>query len=70
MLSDQEKQELLEMAASPVLREEFRTLRRNSDDFARRVTVDELVKWLTAMSRFLPKPAEARRFVEYKNVKI
>jgi len=69
MLSEQEKLELREMAQSASLREEFRALRRYSQQLERRITVDELMRWLTAMSRVLPKPAELRRFVEYKNVK-
>ena len=69
MLSEREKTELREMAASETLREEFRALRRSSQQLERRVTVDELIRWLTAMARVLPKPAMPRRFIEYKNVK-
>ncbi len=70
MLSNEEKKELLEMARSATLREEFRTLRRTSEALSRRVSVDDLIHWLTAMSRFLPKPANPRPFVADKNVKI
>jgi len=69
MLSEQEKLELREMAKSATLREEFRALSRYSQQLERRITVDEFMCWLTAMSRVLPTPAEPRRFVEYKNVK-
>jgi len=69
MLSEQEKLELREMAGSAALRDEFRTLRRNSQQLERRLTIDELMSWLSAMARLLPKPTEPRRFVEYKNVK-
>jgi hypothetical protein len=69
MLSEHDKIELREMAASAALREEFRTLRRNSQQLERRMTVDELMRWLSAMAWVLPKPAKPRRFVEYKNVK-
>ncbi len=69
MLSEQEKLELREMAQSATLREEFRALRRYSQQLERRITVDELMSWLSAMARVLPKPAKPRRFVEYKNVK-
>ena len=69
MLSEQEKLELREMAGSALLRDEFRTLRRNSQQLERRITVDELMSWLSAMMRVLPKSTEPRRFVEYKNVK-
>lgn len=69
MLSEHEKLELREMAQSATLREEFRTLRRHSQQLERRITVDELIRWLSAMARVLPKPAKPRRFVEYTNVK-
>jgi hypothetical protein len=69
MLSDQEKLELREMAQSATMREEFRMLRRNLQQLERRITVDELVRWLSAMARVLPHPAKPRRLVEYKNVK-
>jgi len=70
VLSEEEKQELKEMAASATLREEFRTLRKNSQAIERRVSVDELVHWLTTMARICPKPAEPRPFVRYTNVKL
>jgi len=70
MLSEEEKQELKEMAASSTLREEFRTLRFNSRDMESRVTVDALVQWLTAVSRICPNPVQPRPFVRYLNVKI
>ena len=70
MLSEREKLELREMAASETLREEFRALRRYSQQLEERVSVDEFIRWLTAMMRVLPKPAKARRFVEYKNAKL
>jgi hypothetical protein len=69
MLSEQEKLELLEMARSTSLREEFRTLRRGSQQLERRMTVDEFMRWLSAMARVLPPPDKPRQFVEYKNVK-
>ena len=69
MLSEREKLELREMAASETLREEFRALRRYSRQLERRVSVDEFIRWLTAMARAFPKSSKARRFVEYKNVK-
>jgi hypothetical protein len=51
VLSDEEKRELREMAASEKLREEFRTLQRNSRMMEGRVSVDELVHWLMVMNR-------------------
>ena len=70
MLSEEEKRELREMAASESLRREFRTLRRNSQAIERRISVDELAHWLTVMARAFPCAPKARRFVEYTNVKI
>jgi hypothetical protein len=69
MLSEQEKLELREMAQSAALREEFRALRRYSQQLERRMSIDEFIRWLSAMARVLPKPTTPRRFVEYKNVK-
>ncbi|HEX9662636.1 MAG TPA: hypothetical protein VGB27_10160, partial [Candidatus Binatia bacterium] len=51
VLSDEEKRELREMAASEKLREEFRMLRKNSRAIEGRVSVDELAHWLTVMNR-------------------
>jgi len=69
MLSEKEKGELREMAASETLREEFRQLRRHSQQLERRVSVDELIRWLTAMARVVAKPSKPRRLVDYKNMK-
>lgn len=69
MLSEREKQELREMAASESLREEFRTMRRNSEAIEQTLTVDELAHWLTVMARVCPGEQKPQRFV-YTNVKI
>ena len=69
MLSEREKQELREMAASESLREEFRTMRRNSEAIEQTLTVDELAHWLTVMARVCPAEQKPQRFV-YTNVKI
>jgi hypothetical protein len=70
MLSKEEKQELLEMAASTTLREEFRTLRRNSRTREGDISADDLMRWLTAMAEICPKPATPRPFVHYTHAKI
>ena len=70
MLSEEEKREMKEMAASATLREEFRTLRKNSQALERRVSVDELVRWLTAMARIYPNPLRPRPFMRDSNMKI
>ena len=57
------------MAGSTALREEFRIVRRNSQRLEQRLTVDQLLAWLSAMARLLPTPKEPRRFIEYKNVR-
>lgn len=61
MLSEQEKQELREMAASQRLREDFRTMRRNSDAIGRRLSVEELARWLTSINRICPIDPKTRR---------
>ena len=63
MISEEEKKELREMAASETIREEFRTMRRNSEAVERTITVDELAHWLTVMARECPGAAKARRFI-------
>ena len=70
MLSEEEKRELREMAASDSLRRDFRTMRRNSQATERRISVDELAHWLTALARVCPGVTKARRIVQYTNVKI
>jgi hypothetical protein len=70
MLTEEEKAELREMAASMTLREEFQTLRRNSRTREINISVDDLMQWLTAMARISPKPAKARPFVHYTHAKI
>jgi hypothetical protein len=70
VLTEAEKQELREMAASVTLREEFQTLRRNSRTVEREISVDDLMLWLTAMSRISPKPATPRPCVHYTHAKI
>ena len=69
MLSEREKQELREMAASESLREEFRAMRRNSEAIARTLTVDELAHWLTVMARVCPGEQKPQPFV-YTDVRI
>jgi hypothetical protein len=69
VLSDEEKRELREMAASVQLREEFRTLRRNSRTTEGRISVDELAHWLTGMARVCPGDQKPRRMIPYSNVK-
>jgi hypothetical protein len=70
MLTEDEKREMREMAASASLKEDFRTMRRNSRAIEARISVDELIQWLTAMARTCPAPAKRRAVVEYTTVKL
>lgn len=70
MLTEKEKREMREMVESASLREEFRTMRRNSRAIEKRIGLDEVVRWLTAMMRICPGGAKRRPFVRYTNVKI
>jgi hypothetical protein len=70
VLSEKEKQELREMAASDSLREEFRTIRRNSEAIARKITVDELAHWLTVMARLFPVAPKAKQAEHYVTMKL
>jgi len=69
VLSEEEKQELREMAASASVRDEFRLLQRLSREH-QRVDVDRLLHFLTVMSRLNPKPAPPRKFIQYTLVKL
>jgi hypothetical protein len=69
VLSEEEKRELKEMAASALVRDEFRLLRRLSLEH-KRVDVDRFIQFLTAMSRLNPKPVPPRKFIEYTIVKL
>ncbi|OGQ82808.1 MAG: hypothetical protein A3G40_03280 [Deltaproteobacteria bacterium RIFCSPLOWO2_12_FULL_57_22] len=70
MFTEEEKQELKELAGSAAIRKEFRLLRRNSMALQQHVDVDKFISFLTAMSRLNPKPAAPRPFVPYRQVKI
>lgn len=70
MLTEEEKQELKELAGSAAIREEFRLLRKNSIAFQQHVDADQFISFLTAMSRLNPRPVAPRPFVPYKQVKI
>ena len=57
MLSEQEKREMKEMAASAVIREEFELLRKASQfDPNTPMDLDGLVDWLSTMNRCFPPP--------------
>lgn len=67
MLSDEEKRELREMAASASLRAEFRALRRNSQKIEERIGVDELAHWLTVINRICPGDPKRQQSVNDTN---
>jgi len=64
MLSEEAKKELLEAAASASLREDFRIMRENTS--ARRMTLDELVQFLTSVSRFCDARPPTRKAQNYR----
>ena len=67
MLSDAEKRDLLEMASSAAVRDEFRAAKAASAiPPGADIDIDTFVAYLTAMNRVLPLPA--RPFVEYARV--
>jgi hypothetical protein len=69
VLSEKEKQEMRELAASEAIREEFRLLRKYSMKH-QPVGLDQYIRFLTAISRLNSKPARPRAFVEYTQVKL
>lgn len=70
MLSEKEKREMREMVESSSLREEFGTMRRNSRAIDERLEIDQLIRWLAAITRICPIPPKTRHFVRYTNLKI
>jgi hypothetical protein len=70
LLSEEEKQEMRDMAASESLRDDFRTMRKNSRAMEKTITVDELAHWLTVMARVCPVAPKPRRLVHYTDVKL
>jgi hypothetical protein len=70
VLSEEEKAEMREMAASITVRDEFRLMRNLSRERQRRLSLDAYIRFLTAMSRLRPGVASPRPFIEYTNVKL
>jgi len=71
MLSEEEKQELRAMASSSVIREEFRQLRKSSYPGTETVVdIDQLLGFLTTMSRLSSVPPSYKSFVSYNTVRI
>src|SRR5574341_1738537 len=70
MFSEQEKQELKEMAASPAVRNEFALLDAASRAAQARMEVDQYVSFLTTMARLSPRLALPRSFVPHRIVRI
>jgi hypothetical protein len=58
------------MAASEALREEFRALRKNSQEIERRITVDDLTRWLTAINRICPSDPEPRKLIRNADMRL
>lgn len=69
MLSKNEKEEMKELAASHAVREEFRLLRKHSENAHTR-DVDRYIRFLSTMSRLNPHGPRPRPFVKYDHVKL
>jgi hypothetical protein len=68
-LSDEERRELREMAASPTVRDQFRRLRLLATIPADQVVnLDQFLDFLTAMSHLSARPAAPRPFVPYRRL--
>ena len=67
MLSKQDRQDLLQMARSASVREEFRQMRARSRAAASQASLEAVVHWLSVMSRFGP-PTRPRPPVPYARV--
>ena len=69
MLSEEEKREMKDMARSPAIREEFEKVRALSQlPRSEPVDLDQLVKFLTFMSRLSTHPFPPRRVAPYSRV--
>ena len=69
MLSDEEKRQMLEDARSEALRRDFALL-QTPPRFppSAPIDVDELLNFLTTMSRLCPTPPPPRPFITYSRV--
>ena len=67
MLSDEEKEEMKALAQSSRLREEFRSLRRLSQE--KSMSPDQFLDFLTAVNRMVAL-ARPCRFVAYQNIRL
>jgi len=70
MLSEEEKRELKEMAASAKLGEDFRLLEEVSREAQTQVTWVQYLDFLTTMSLFGALQAPPRPFAHYTNVRL
>jgi hypothetical protein len=70
VFSEEEKQDLQEMAASVRIREEFALLSAASRDAQAQVGLDQYVRFLTTMARLSPIRPLPRLFVLYQIVRI
>lgn len=69
MLSEQERRDMKEMAASTAVREEFRQLKAASRlPLSQPVDLDQLLDFLTTMSRLAPEPARPTRLTPYRRL--
>lgn len=69
MLSEEERREMREMAQSEAIREEFCRLKAASRlDPTQPVDLDQLLDFLTTMSRLSAQPLPQRPFVAYSRV--
>ena len=70
MLTDQEKRDLKEMAASKTLRNDFQWLSDSSRALESHLTHEDFVRFLSFMARLCPAPLAPRPFVPYANVRL
>ena len=71
MLSEEERREMKVMAASATLREEFNRLRAASRcPPGQPMDVDQLLDFLTTMSRLSSQPPSPRPFLPYSRVRL
>lgn len=71
MLSEDERREMKALARSSRMREDCRRVNAASrPDPSQRVDLDQLLNFLTTMSRVGPQPLAPRRVIPYRNARL
>lgn len=71
MLSKEERQEMIEMAKSETIHQEFRMLRHSSQiNWDNPIDINQLMKFLTTMSMLNPQTSRKQGFIDDSKFKL